>query len=113
KRYDDICAGWLGGLYVHTNISTIERDQLGPHLRALKRANFLASYVIAEAANGDGFVIRFRPGQVFFEDYGRFYRGRHQGEMQFEFHEDRQEVGEPLKVAYLFIEKRTGRPVTE
>src|SRR5712692_5281375 len=35
KRYDDICAEWLGGLTVHKHKSIIERDQLGPHLRQL------------------------------------------------------------------------------
>ena len=29
--------------------------------------------------------------------------------MQFDFHADRQQIAEPLKVAYLFVEKRTGR----
>ncbi|HTV30335.1 MAG TPA: hypothetical protein VMF32_21480, partial [Xanthobacteraceae bacterium] len=49
KRYDDICIEWLGGLSIHRYQSTIERDQLGPHLRQLVGANFLASYQIAEA----------------------------------------------------------------
>ena len=40
KRYDDICAEWLGGLTVHPHRSTIERDQLGPHLRQLKQVEF-------------------------------------------------------------------------
>src|ERR1700730_7229075 len=52
----------------------------------------------------------FRPGVGFFEDYDRFYRRRHQGELQWAFHEDRRQISEPLKVAYLFTEKRTGRP---
>jgi hypothetical protein len=113
KRYDDICAEWLGGLTVHQHPSTIERDQLGPHLRQLRQANFLASYHITEAARGDGLVLTFRPGATFVLDYDRFYRGRHQGEMQFEFHADRQDVAQPLKVAYLFIEKQTGRPIKD
>jgi hypothetical protein len=112
KRYADICGEWLGGLTVLSYRSTIEREQLGPHLRKLREANFLASYAITEAARGDGFVITFRPGTAFLDDYNRFYRGRHQGEMQFDFHVDREDVVEPLKVAYLFIEKRTGQPVS-
>ena len=54
----------------------------------------------------------FRPGARFFEDYDRFYRRKAQGERQHEFHIDRQEISEPLKVAYLFTEKRTGHPAT-
>jgi hypothetical protein len=113
KRYDDICAEWLGGLAVHRHLSTIERDQLGSHIRQLVREGFLASYHIAKARNGDGFVITFRPGEMFFADYDRFYRHRERGELQFEFHGDRRDVAEPLKVAYLFAEKRTGRPRAE
>ena len=46
KRYDDICIEWLGGLAVRPYQSLIERDQLGPHLRQLVRAEFLASYTM-------------------------------------------------------------------
>jgi Replication initiator protein A len=113
KRYADICTEWLGGLTVHKHRSTIERDQLGQHLRQLRQENFLASYTITDAARGDGFVMTFRPGLAFVRDYDRFYRGRHQGEMQFELHTDRQEVAQPLKVAYLFLEKRTGQPIRD
>lgn len=109
KRYDDICAEWLGGLAVRPYQSIIERDQLGPHLRQLVRAGFLASYMIAEAKGRGGFVISFRPGAAFFADYDRFYRRRKRGSVQFDFHADRQEIAEPLKVAYLFVEKRNGR----
>ena len=109
KRYDDICSEWLGGLTVHKHKSVIERDQLGPHLRLLVQSGFLASYGITPAARGDGMVMTFRPGVAFFADYDLFYRNRTQGEMQFEFHTDRREISEPLKVAYLFIEKRTGQ----
>src|ERR1035437_504669 len=48
--------------------------------------------------------------QVFFTDYDRFYRRRQSGTVRVDFHGDRQGVAEPLKVAYLFMEKRTGRP---
>jgi hypothetical protein len=113
KRYDDICAEWLGGLTVLKYKSTIEREQLGSHLRQLRQANFLASYAITEAASGDGFVITFRPGAAFLRDYERFYRGRHQSEMQFEFHNDAKDISQPLKMAYLFLEKRAGRPVRD
>jgi hypothetical protein len=113
KRYDDICAEWLGGLTVHQYQSTIERDQLGPHLRQLVQAGFLASYAVTRARSGEGFIITFRPGSVFFTDYDRFYRRRQSGTVHVDFHGDRQGVAEPLKVAYLFMEKRTGRPVKD
>ena len=100
-----------GRLTVLQYRSMIEREQLGPHLRKLCEANFLASYAITEAP-----WRRLRhhvpAGRRIFHDYDRFYRGRHQGEMQFEFHNDREDVVEPLKVAYLFIEKRTGQPIS-
>lgn len=108
KRYDDICVEWLGGLAVRPYQSIIERDQLGPHLRQLVRAGFLASYTIAEAKGRAGFVITFRPGTAFFADYDRFYRRRERGSIRFDFHADRQQIAEPLKVAYLFLEKRDG-----
>ena len=41
----------------------------------------------------------------------RFYRHRAQGELQWEFQTDNREIGEPLKLAYLFAEKRSGQPV--
>jgi Replication initiator protein A len=111
KRYEDICEEWLGGLTARKHRSSIERDQLGPHLRQLVQVGFLASYHIAPASRGEGFVIGFRPGAAFFDDYERFYRRRHQGGLQFEFHADQREITEPLKVAYLFIEKRTGETI--
>jgi hypothetical protein len=109
KRYDDICIEWLGGLEVRPYQSLIERDQLGPHLRQLVNAEFLASYTITEAKGRTGFVITFRPGAAFFTDYDRFYRRQQRGSVQFDFHADRRQIAEPLKVAYLFVEKRDGR----
>jgi hypothetical protein len=108
KRYDDISAEWLGGLTVLKYPSKIEQEQLGPHLRQLVKAEFLASYAIADAKGRGGFVITFRPGSAFFTDYDRFYRHRERGSIKFDFHADRQQIAEPLKVAYLFVEKRTG-----
>jgi hypothetical protein len=109
KRYDDMCTEWLGGLTTQKHKSRIAQ-QLCPHLEQLTRAGFLASYGIEDARSRTGFVIVFRPGPTFFADYERFYRRRHQGELQWDFHEDRQQITEPLKVAYLFTEKRTGHP---
>jgi hypothetical protein len=112
KRYDDICVEWLGGLTVLKYKSKIVGEQLGQHIGQLISAGFLASYSIAKAKTRSGFVMTFRPGDAFFHDYDRFYRQRRQGDLQFEFHDDQREVGEPLRIAYLFAEKRTGHPVS-
>ncbi len=100
--------GLVGLRFARINPS-IEREQLGPHLRQLVKAEFLASYTITEAKGRAGFVITFRPGAAFFTDYDRFYRRQQRGSVQFDFHADRQQIAEPLKVAYLFVEKRNGR----
>jgi hypothetical protein len=109
KRYNDICNEWLGGLTVLAHKSKIISEQLGSHLAQLVSAGFLASYTIEKARTGIGLVITFRPGAVFFQDYDRFYRRRSQGELQWHFHADRKAINEPLKVAYLFAEKRIGQ----
>ena len=109
KHYSDICGEWLGGLTIRKYKSLIERDQLGPHLRQLLKLGFLASYRLDDAKVRDGFVLGFRPGITFFNDYDRFYRNRHQGGLQFNFHKERRSIAEPLKLAYLFVQKRTGQ----
>ena len=109
KRYDDVCREWLGGLKVLRFKADIIRNQLGTHLDQLVAAGFLSFYDITKARGQEGLVITFRPGEAFFTDYDRFYRRRAQGELQWEFRADEREIGEPLKLAYLFIEKRDGR----
>ena len=112
KRYDDICTEWLGGLTILTHRSKIVGEQLGHHLDQLVEAGFLSSYTIeaAKTQGRDGFTITFRPGAMFFGDYDRFYRRQQQGRSQWEPSGDRSDISEPLKVAYLFAEKRTGHP---
>jgi len=112
KRYDDLCTEWLGGLTVLHHRSKIIGEQLGPHLDQLVAEGVLASYAVAKARSSDSFVVNFRPGETFFRDYDRFYRNRQQGELQFEFHGDQREISEPLRVAQLFVAKRTGQPVS-
>jgi hypothetical protein len=56
---------------------------------------------------------KFRPGKVFLEDYARFYRRRQQGELQWEFHADQREIGEPLRVAHLFAQLKNGPPAAQ
>jgi hypothetical protein len=83
---------------------------LGVHLRQLIAARFLASYHITAARSGEGFVITFRPGPAFFADYDRFYRRQKVSGVRFTMDSDQRDIAEPLKVAYLFIKKRDGRP---
>ena len=113
KRYDDVCTEWLGGLVVVQHKSKIE-ERLGSHLAQLVQVGFLSSYSIDRARTlpqSGNFVLTFRPGAVFFEDYDRFYRRRQQGGLQSDFRTDQREIGTPLQVAYLFAEKRTGQAV--
>ena len=112
KRYEDICAEWLGGITVRPHRSLVEHNQLGPHLRQLVAAGFLSSYAISKAKADTGLVIAFEPGPAFYEDYDRFYRRRSRGTITSEFRPNQHEVGDPLKLAYLFAEKRTGQPVS-
>ncbi len=109
KRYDDICAEWLGGLKVLLYKSDILKDQLGGHLKQLVEAGLLSSWQLEKAQTREGFVISFRPGPTFFADYTRFYRNQDRGALQWNYHTDRREIGEPLKVARLFQEKLSGK----
>ncbi|MGC2461073.1 MAG: hypothetical protein WA446_08900 [Steroidobacteraceae bacterium] len=112
KRYDDICAEWLGGLTVHVHRSVVEHNQLGPHLRQLVATRFLTRYGIEKSKSEDGLVISFEPGAAFYDDYDRFYRSRSRGARPGEGSPEKREIGEPLKLAYLFAEKRTGQRVS-
>ena len=107
KQYEDLCAEWLGGLDLRQHKSLI-MQQLGSHLDQLKGAQFLASYSIEKATTRPGFVITFKPGPAFFVDYDRYYRGKMQGNLQFQYHGDRQDHHEPMRVASLFVAKRSG-----
>jgi hypothetical protein len=52
--------------------------------------------------------VRDRPSS-FFDDYDRFYRRRDRGSAQFDLRGDQRVIAEPLRIAYLFVEERTGR----
>jgi hypothetical protein len=112
KRYDDICTEWLGGIAVVKHQSKII-ERLGSHLDQLVEHGFLAGYRITKAKADDqtGFVITFKPGDGVFRDYDRFYRTRLQGELQWNYGNDQRHIAEALRVAYQFIEKRTGQKV--
>src|SRR5450759_307015 len=109
KRYDDICTEWLGGITVLKHRSKILGEQLGTHLDQLVSLGFLRSYALTPAGGRDGFVLTFRPGDRFKQDYQSFYTRRSPGEARFTFHDENRSIGDPHRVAYLFMEKRTGR----
>ncbi|KJC62042.1 hypothetical protein UP10_01240 [Bradyrhizobium sp. LTSPM299] len=109
KRYDDICTEWLGGITVLNHRSKILGEQLGTHLDQLVSVGFLRSYALTPAESRDGFVLTFRPGERFQADYRTFYTRRAPGEVRFTFHDENRDMGDPHRVAYLFMEKRTGR----
>ncbi len=110
KRYDDLCTEWLGGLTVLRHKSKIIREQLGRHLDHLVHVEFLAGYRIVDAKSSEGFVVTFFPGRTFFEDYNRFYNNRDGVRSQWKSKVDRSEIERPMRVAYLFAERRTGKP---
>jgi hypothetical protein len=109
KRYDDICSEWLGGITVLQHRSKILGEQLGTHLDQLVSMGFLRSYALTPAEGREGFVLTFRPGNRFKADYQTFYTRRSAGEVRFTFHDEVRAIGEPHRVAYLFMEKLTGR----
>jgi len=111
KRYDDLCNEWLGGLAIQRHKSIIEHAQLGAHLKQLVATGFLSAYEITKARGADGFVLGFTPGRAFFNDYDRFYRRRDREPARPEIEPVQRRTNEPLKLAYLFAEKRTGHPV--
>jgi hypothetical protein len=112
KRYGDLCTEWLGGLKVLRYVSEIER-QLGPHLDQLVQTGMLATFTITKAKTAEhtGWVLTFRPGKAFFDDYARFYR-RQTRRMEARIDTQQPDIGEPLKLAYLFTGKRTGQPAS-
>lgn len=113
KRYDAICTEWLGGLTVLAHKSKIETEQLGSHLAALVGCGFLKSYALDRARDGEGFVLTFRPGAAFFDGYERFYKRRHQGELQFRLQSEGAEIHNPLSLVRRFHELRTGQTLND
>jgi hypothetical protein len=110
KRYDDVCLEWLGGLTVLRHPSKILREQLGTHLQQLADEGFLTSFELRDARSRPGFIISFSAGPQFFGDYDRFYRsGLAIAHAEASTREPK--TAEPLRVAYLFAERRAGHPV--
>ena len=73
KRYEDICAEWLGGLKPEKYKSRILK-QLGTYLDALQDTGIIRSIAVEKTADEQGFKLVFRPGKAFFYDYEHFYR---------------------------------------
>src|SRR5882672_11796883 len=94
KRYDDICAEWLGGITVLKRRSKILGEQLGTHLDQLVSLGFLRSFALTSAEGRDGFVLTFRPGDQFKADYRTFYIRRSPGEVRFTFHDENRAIGD-------------------
>ena len=113
KRYEAICVEWLGGLKVLQHKSKIVGEQLGTHLEQLTNTGFLKAYSIERAKDGEGFVLSFWPGQLFFDDYDYFYRQHGQRRQHRNHTADQQAIGDPMRVAQLFAERWDGRPLAE
>jgi len=113
KRYEAICTEWLGGLKVLEHKSRIINDQLGTHLAALTETGFIKNYTLDRAKEGEGFVLSFWPGELFFDDYDHFYRQHGQRRPNRIQATDQQAIGDPMRVAQLFGERRDGRPLAE
>ncbi len=112
KRYDDICVEWLGGLKrPPVPIDDRTRAARSAPSPVGRSAGFLGSYAINKAA-GDRRQFRDHVSarSRFFGDYDRFYRRREPGSVRFDFQAKTRQVAEPIKLVYLFIEKRTGQP---
>ena len=112
KRYDDICTEWLGGLTILKHKSKIVGEQLGQHLDQLVAAGFLASYVIEQARSRGRVRHHVPPRRNFLRRLRPVLPPPAPGAISSgQPSDDRQQIEEPLKVAYLFAEKRTGHPV--
>jgi hypothetical protein len=111
KRYDDICVEWLGRITVLKHRSKIITEQLGSHLDKLVACGFLTAYAIEPSRLGNGFVVTFHPGKEFFNDYNRFYSRRQtRRQSQSKTGSENRVTGDPLRVAYMFAQKRSGAP---
>lgn len=108
KDYGDICRAWLGGLKELRFASKIEQEQLGRHLRGLKKVGLIKSYEISRNADEDGFNISFAPGKGFFEDYERFYGKDRQASFQFSLVQDDTDIRLPLELLAYFYKRLHG-----
>ena len=85
KRYEDICAEWLGGLKPERYRSRIIQ-QLGAYFDALQATGLIRSVTVERTADEQGFKLVFKPGKEFFYDYEHFYRKDNKNRV-LQFHE--------------------------
>lgn len=104
KDYEDICREWLGGLKPHRHKSLILRDQLGPHLEALKRTGLIRRCDIEKKADGSGFKLSFFPARGFFDDHEAYYLERQQPRFRFKQTTDLLDIQRPIEVVAYFHE---------
>ena len=102
KNYSDICKYWLGGLKPLKHKSKIEKEQLGPHIQAVKKTTLIRSARIEKNSKGDDFNITFRPGKGFFEDYKRFYDNFPQMALPFKEASERRFYEQPMSLVSHF-----------
>lgn len=102
KDYADVCREWLGGLKQRQHKSVIVRDQLGPHLDALKERRLIQRWTLTKNAKGDGFNLTFLPGQAFFYDYQLYYVDSQQPRMRFQAIADDRVIRKPLELVREF-----------
>jgi Replication initiator protein A len=102
KDYGAICREWLGGLRELRYKSQIERDQLGAHLRQLRRVGLIRQYEIERNVKEDGYNIVFHPGVGFFRDYDAFYLKEHQFQLPFAAARDKHDIQQPLELVEYF-----------
>ena len=102
KDYADVCREWLGGLKQRQHKSVIVRDQLGPHLDALKERRLIQRWTLTKNAKGDGFNLSFMPGQAFFYDYQLYYVDSQQPRMRFQAIADDRVIRKPLELVREF-----------
>ena len=105
KDYADVCKFWLGGLKPLKFISKIEKEQLGPHLKAVKSRRLIRSYKIEKNSKGDGFNLSFVPGEGFFDDYKRFYGNFPQLSLPFQAAADKRQYAQPMSLVSYFYQK--------
>ena len=101
KRYEDICAEWLGGLKPEKYKSRI-LQQLGHYFDALQATGLIRSIAVEKTADDAGFKLVFKPGKSFFHDYEHFYRKDGTRLLQFQEAADRAHLKTPYTAVRQF-----------
>ena len=105
KRYEDICAEWLGGLKPEKYKSRIMK-QLGRYLDALLETGLIRSVAIEMTADETQFKMVFKPGAAFFYDYEHFYnKGGKNRLLPFPEAADRAQLKAPYTAVRVFYKR--------